>query len=149
MDLTAYVMRVLHIVGAAGFVGGALFAVVSLLPASKKVDKEKRGEFLFAAQRRSYRVLHPSMILLLISGLYQYATSIETYSDVGPRMHMVLGLKILVALVAFFILGAQTARLLKDKQGRWWGLMALLGLIVIVLASYARQVRLEAVIGAG
>ena len=141
-DYTAYVVRVLHMVGAALFVGGVLYAAVGAAPLAKRVDKDARPDFMLAAQKRSYRLLHPAMLLLLVTGLMQYATGMESYSEIGSRMHMVIGTKMLIALVAFFILVAQTARLIKKGQVRWWLAMGVLGLVVIVLASYARAVRL-------
>ena len=144
MEVLNVVMRVVHIGSAIGLLGGTLFMLAALLPASGALDEEPRGSIRDLARRRFYRIAHPAILLLLISGGYNFAIQLDAYAEAGPITHGLLGIKIILALIIFAIVFAQTFGMLRERPGRWLAVNVSLGLLIIILAAIVRHVRLDA-----
>ena len=144
MEVLNVVMRVVHIGSAIGLLGGTLFALVAFIPASSTLEEGPRESILGIVSRRFYRIAHPAILLLLISGGYNFAIQLDAYREAGPLAHGLLGIKILLALVIFGIVFAQTFGVLKGRPGRWMMVNITLGTLIIILAAVVRHVRLDA-----
>lgn len=144
MDVLDVILRVAHIGSAIGLLGGALYALAALMPAMKTLDDDLRQKLTTAAQKRFYRIAHPAILLLLLSGFYQFVVNIGVYGEAHPALHGLLGTKILLALVIFGIIFAQTFGVLKGNPGRWLKINVTLGAIIVVLAAVVRHLHLAA-----
>ena len=144
MEVLDVILRVAHIGSAIGLLGGALYALAAMLPAMKMLDEDLKQKMMTVAQKRFYRISHPAILLLLISGFYNFAINLGVYGDAHPALHGLLGTKILLALVIFFIVFAQTFGVLKGNPGRWLKINVTLGAIIVVLAAVVRHLHLAA-----
>ena len=138
------VMRVLHIVSAIALLGGAIFFLTTMLPAVRVLDEGLRGSVLQLTRKRFYRITHPALLLLLITGFYNYIRNMDIYRAAPKAVHGILGTKILLALIITVIIFAQSFGLLKGCPVRWTKVNVALGLVIVVLAAVARSMRLGA-----
>lgn len=145
MDILTVIIRILHVGSAIALLGGTLYALAVLLPATRLVDEGLRGSLLQLAQRRFYRVAHPAIVLLILTGAYNFWINLDAYREVGPISHGLLGVKILLALAILGIIFAQTFRVLPGPPARWAALNLTMGTIIIIIAAIVRHLRLDAI----
>jgi hypothetical protein len=123
-------MRFLHIVSAVTLVGGVLAWRLGALPAIEPLaaDVKTRVGNAIAASLRP--ILLTAMVLLLLSGLYQYMT----VANKTPAWNAVIGVKFLLVLhifaVGFLATGQNSARRSRQLTG-----VAISGVVVIALAA--------------
>jgi putative copper export protein len=134
-------MRSVHLIAAATWVGGSLFYLVALTPALRAVGPApalaaKIGEFF-------RKVVSTSMGVLVLTGVYLTFDRLTT-ATLGPAYLIVLGLKVVVVLLMMGLAVYQAqegATRLRRKQppGRWWTavprLILALGLLAFVLGA--------------
>lgn len=144
MQVLDIVVRILHVLSAIGLLGGTAFVVVALLPAMGGVDEPAREKLMPTVRKRFHRIVHPAVVLLLLTGIYQWVTNHEPYEQAGPVLHGVLGVKVLIALTIFGLIFAADAGVLKGGPPRWAKVNLTLGLIVVILAAIVRHLRLGA-----
>ncbi|MBI1371899.1 MAG: hypothetical protein GC159_03950 [Phycisphaera sp.] len=141
------VVRLLHILAAIGLLGGVLFMVVGLLPASKLVeDDEARASLLLTAKKKYYKVSHLAIVLLLATGVMQWMHNHDAYEAGNKKLiAALLGTKVLLALIAFSIAFADTFKVIKGPK--WAKINIVLGVTIVILAAVVRHLRLEALTG--
>lgn len=144
MEILNIVMRVVHIGSAIALLGGTLFTLAALAPAVRLADEGLRESLTQTARKRFYRIAHPSILLLLLSGAYNWWRSMDVYRQADPMLHMLLGIKVLLAMVIFAVLFAQAFGVLRGGAGRWTAVNLTLGAAIVVLAGVVRHLRLEA-----
>lgn len=137
------VMRIVHIGSAIALLGGAIFFLVVMLPAVRVLDEGLRGSILQVARKRFYRITHPALLLLIITGFYNFLTNMDVYRLAPKAIHGLIGTKILLALVITGIIFAQSFGLLKGCPSRWAKVNVTLGIVIIILAAIARSLRLS------
>ena len=136
------IMRWLHILPAVLMVGGTAFMRFALLPALAGLAENERDAFRDRVIKHWKMVVHSSIGLLLLSGFYGYYTKFRDGSPIGAY-HMLLGIKILIALVIMFIASALVGRSkglepLRAKAGTWLTINLLLAVVVILIAGYLK-----------
>jgi uncharacterized membrane protein len=130
------VIRVVHIGSAIALLGGAVFFLVVMLPAVKLLDEGLRSSILQLARKRFYRITHPAIVLLLVTGFYTYlVTNWPAYEKAPRQIHMLLGIKILLALAIMLILFAQTFGVLKGCPARWTKINIAMGIASLRLSG--------------
>ena len=147
MAILDVLMRFLHIVSAVIAVGGAFLMLIAV-PAGLKLidDATKREEVLLRIRRVFKMFVHPAILFLLISGIYNTIRLWPTYKLNMARHHafwgphLVLGL--LVMGIAFWLLAGHS---LRKNHRRWLKINVTLMLVTILLASTLRYVRLDTV----
>ncbi|MBI1335337.1 MAG: hypothetical protein GC164_00065 [Phycisphaera sp.] len=138
------VMRYLHIVSAIIAVGGVSFISLALLPGTKMLDEQLRQSTLALITRRFNIVVWWCVGGLVVSGVYNWMLLAQTYKDMGPIGNALIGTKVLLALLLFAVIWAQSVGIGKNKSPKFWLMMKLhLAAIVILLASILRYYRLE------
>jgi len=136
------VLRIVHVGSAIALLGGAVFFLVVMLPALRLLDEGLRGSILQLARKRFYRITHPALVLLWITGLYNYTANMKLYNEAPKAIHGILGTKILLALAITIIVFAQSFGILKGCPSRWAKVNVTLGILIIILAAVARSLRL-------
>jgi uncharacterized membrane protein len=132
-------IRVLHIGSAIALLGGTLFFLVVMIPSLKVMDEGLRASILQVARKRFYRISHPALLLLLLTGLYRFITDLPTY----PRsVHPLIGTKILLAVSILFIVFGQTFGVIKGCPIKWARVNLTLGVLIVILAAIVRGLRL-------
>ena len=132
--------RILHVGTAIVLVGGTFFVRFVLLPAATAVLSDDVHAKLRAAVVGTWkRFVHAGIGLLILSGAYNYYRVIVAGTHKGdPLYNALLGTKILVALILFFIASALVGRSAKFEgmrrnSGKWMLInLALAGFIVAV-----------------
>lgn len=103
-ELAALVSRWLHIVGAIAAVGGAIFALFVLLPASGVLSADAREKFHAAVRQRWSKIVFTAIGILLLSGLYNFVMISKGFRGELPGWyHPLFGIKFLLALAVFAI----------------------------------------------
>ena len=95
--------RWLHVAAACLAIGGAFFIRVLLPIATRLLDPEhKQGVFLRA--RRAFKfVVHPAILVLLVSGVYNTMGNWPWYTRNPPLLHGLFGTHLLLALAVITI----------------------------------------------
>lgn len=134
-EILLAVMRWLHITSVAVLVGGMLYARLAMFPALDALDVDRRAEALRLAARRYGRMAVAAILALLLSGTY----TIVAFPGRSPRYHMVLGIKLLLALHVFAVavlVGSNRAR----RPGRALTGAAITGLVIIAISAWLRRI---------
>jgi len=148
MDFLEYLdllMRVLHIFGAAMLVGAMLFMLMAVVPALGHLADERRGEIFAALRPRWAMLVGIGAALLIVSGLYNAARISVLYDFSGTNYHALLTVKILLALVVFFLAALVSGRSslavrLQQKLSTWLIITLILMVATLAVASYMKSV---------
>lgn len=134
-DVLVVLMRWVHISSMATLIGGILYGRLVMTPALSSLSKDT-GEALEGKAAAAYRPLVLAAVCgLIISGTY----NILTNAGHTPRYHMLLGIKLLLALhvfaVAFLITKPQNPRRARMMTGT-----LISGLIIVAISAYLRRI---------
>lgn len=146
MDILEFLMRLLHIGSAVALVGGWIYMLVVLSPAMRLVHEGLVETIQTMAAKRFIRISHPSMTFLLISGFHQFWINMEVYRKASKLVQPLIGLKMLLALAILFIIFAHAFKVLKGSPLKWAKINLALSILVVVLAVWVRQLKIEAMI---
>ncbi len=136
-------MRWSHMLGAVIIVGGTLFMYVSLRSSLTTLEPEVRAEFRRSAMDRWKHLVAVGMVLLLVSGFYNYLAITRHNHDGQGLYHALFGVKFLVALATFALLFIVTSTMkwsegLRDKS-MMWHLAVATALAVLLIAGFMRM----------
>jgi len=135
--LVSVLSRFLHVATAVVLVGGltALRFVVAPALAAHPEQME-------AIRQRWKKYVHAGIGLFLITGGYNYVVAIGNHQGDGAY-HALLGTKMLLALVVFFLASALVGRShgtqkFRDNSARWKAIVLLIAFVVIGISSFAK-----------
>lgn len=150
MNALEIIMRWLHLMGAIAAAGGAIFALVALVPALRSLPDDIRADVHEKVRKRFAMLLGISILALLVSGFYNYiVVKAPLHKDQG-LYHGLMGGKMLLAFAVFFIGSALTGRAKafeKLRQNRSMWLLVNVLLVAVIVALGAVLGRLPAVAG--
>lgn len=138
------IMRWLHIVSAIAAVGSILFYWFAVKPAvhAEFVDDAQRQAFLDRIAKRWRLLVHPPILLFLVSGFYNYIMVTRHVHEGQPLYHALFGIKFLLAILVFALaVIATSSRPWSEKvRSRPIVLVALvlLSLSVVMIGGYMR-----------
>ena len=143
VDWASVGFRVLHVGAAIVLVGGAAFMRWALLPAAEGLDDAEHDAFRERLLGRWKRFVHGGIAVVLASGLYNYLVVMRPLHKGDGLYHMLLGIKMLLALVLFFLASALVGRSkalegLRTMSKRTLGVMLLLALVIVVLSGFLK-----------
>ena len=134
-------MQWLHLTGAVTGVGALIYGSMILIPSLAELPAEARGRLVFQLVARFRPVAFAVIGVQLLTGFYNYLTHFSTRP---PAYHMILGVKILLALhvfaVAFLLAmppGANPAR--DARRPRLMKGAAISGVVILLLSAYLRR----------
>jgi uncharacterized membrane protein len=136
------VSRIVHVSTAILLVGGSAFVYLILLGAAKTLTDESHQALREAIRERWKRVVHAGIALFLLSGFYNFWRALGAHEGDG-LYHGLVGTKILLALVVFFIASAlvgKSAKLefMRRQQGKWLSIMLTLAAIIVCISGYVK-----------
>jgi hypothetical protein len=143
-ELAGLVSRWLHLFGAITAVGGAIFVLLVVLPASRVLSPEAREAFHAAARARWSKIVMLAIALLLLSGLFNFFAIVKAFGPELPRWyHPLFGIKFLLALAVFAIaslLAGRTtlAQRLRTNMKFWLTLNVLLAALIVAISGVMR-----------
>lgn len=138
--------RILHVGTAIVLVGGTVFMRFVLLPAADKLSPETH-ETLRTAVVRVWKIfVHVGVVLFLLTGFYNYQVVMIPGHRGDSTYHVLMGIKILLALVVFFlaeVLVGRAAAFEKMRQNRktWLAVIILLAAIIVAISGYLKVAR--------
>ncbi|MFQ5742070.1 MAG: hypothetical protein ACE5HV_00620 [Acidobacteriota bacterium] len=105
------IARWLHIVSIVAWAGGSLFLLVALKPAARAVGSNARP-VVEAALLRFRNLVSAATLLVLLSGFAMLGVRISYvgFGGLGPRYHLLFGIKFLLAMTLIGLAHASYAR---------------------------------------
>lgn len=142
MEYLSVLSRIAHVGTAIVLVGGTVFMRFVLMPAAKELPEAEHDQLRQRLMAKWKRVVHGGIALLLLSGLFNYMQQIPKHKGDG-LYHALLGTKMLLALIVFFIASAlvgQSAAFEKMRQNRakWMGLIVLLSALIVGISGFVK-----------
>lgn len=136
------VSRILHVVTAICLVGGSIFSLAVLLPSLAQLDEPVRKTFAQSVTARWKRFVHVGVLIFLISGFYNFARSVPLHKG-DTLYHALVGTKILIALVVFFLASALVGRseklsFIRDNRRKWLTITVVLALTIVAISGYLK-----------
>ena len=136
------ISRFIHVGAAIVMVGGTVFMRFILMPAAAELPQAEHDQLRQRLLARWKQVVYWGIALLLLSGGYNYWLAIRLHTGDG-LYHGLVGTKILLALVVFFIasvlIGRSTAfEKLRQNRAQWMGLIVLLAAVIVGLSGFVK-----------
>lgn len=140
IDIVQVIARWLHIIPVIVLVGGTVFARFFVMPAAEGLPDAEHAKLRDAVMSRWRYVVHACIGLILLSGFYNL---IKMASKTVPTWHILVGVKILLALVVFFIASALVGRSkglapLRANPRRWMAITVALALVIVLMSGVLR-----------
>jgi len=132
--------RWFHIIPVIILVGGTVFMRLSLVPAANQTSAS--AELREAVRKRWAKLVMISILLLLITGLYNAVTKLTGF-DVPPIYGILVVVKLAIGLVIFFLSARLTGRSEKavqfrEQETKWLNLLCVLMLALVLVAGYMK-----------
>jgi uncharacterized membrane protein len=128
-------MRWLHISSVAGLIGGMIYGRLVMTTSAGELASESRQ----ALDERTAALFRPivvaAIVCLTLSGVY----NVFTHAGHSPRYHILLGVKLLLAL-HIFASGILITQPHNHRRGRQMAGAALSGLAIIAISAYLRTI---------
>jgi uncharacterized membrane protein len=146
MDFVAILSRWAHIGAAVVLVGGTVFMRFALMPAAKELPEDVHNSLRERVMGNWRKIVGITILLLLLSGFANYYFVLKDTTgrlDNTKLYHPLIGVKMILAMVVFFLASALSGRAkglegLRKKSGFWMGLNLTLAAIIIAIAGYLK-----------
>ena len=134
--------RFLHVAAAIVMVGGTVFMRFILMPAAKELPDAEHDQLRQRLLARWKRVVHTGIAMLFLSGIFNYIQQRPLHRG-DTLYHALLGTKMLLAMVVFFIASALVGRSatfekMRQNRAKWMGLIVLLSVLIVGISSFAK-----------
>lgn len=140
VDLLA---RWAHVGAAIVLMGGTIFTRYVLMPAAKDLPADQHDALRARIRATWSRVVSIGILLLLLSGFYNFFTkSIPQHKGDG-LYHALMGTKILIGFVVFFLASVLTGRSPKfeswrQQPAKWLTILILLSAVTAGIGSFLK-----------
>lgn len=134
--------RVLHVMTAITLVGGSVFMLFVLHPVISKLESESKSTIQSDVIGRWKRFIHFGVLVFLASGFYNYIRAIPLHRGDG-LYHALIGTKIILALVIFFVASALVGRspklqFMRDNRAKWLKLIVLFSAVIVSFSGFVK-----------
>jgi uncharacterized membrane protein len=142
MWIVDVISRVVHVSTAIALVGGSIFMLCVLMPAAKELGEEAHQKLATAIGSRWKRFVHIGVALFLLSGFYNFARALPLHRGDG-LYHALVGIKILLALIVFFIAAALVGRSpslepIRRNRATWLKVLVALGFVIVAISGFVK-----------
>ncbi|MCC9644643.1 hypothetical protein LOC71_20405 [Rhodopirellula sp. JC740] len=136
------VSRIVHVATAITLVGGSTFLLLVLLPSAKLISEEAHQTLSQAVVGRWKRFIHAGILLFLVSGSYNYMRAIPNHKGDG-LYHALLGIKMLLAFVIFFLASALVGRSaafarIRENRSKWLGIVVFCAAVIVGISGFVK-----------
>lgn len=143
MNILDIAMRWLHLMSAIAAAGTTIFALFVLVPVLRESPEDVQTRLHDAIRPRMAKLVSISIGLLLISGFYNYLAVKMPLHEGQGLYHGLMGGKILLAFVVFFIASALTGKAkafesLRAQRAKWLTINVLLVMAIVVIGGVLR-----------
>ena len=134
--------RILHVAVAIVLVGGTVFMRFVLMPAAKELPEAEHDQLRQRLMARWKRVVHLGIAVLLLSGVFNYIQQRPIHAG-DALYHALMGTKMLLALVVFFIASALVGRSatfekMRQNRPKWMGLVVVLSALIVGISGFVK-----------
>jgi uncharacterized membrane protein len=142
-ELLVLIFRWLHIGTAIVVVGGTAFKLFVLIPAAKEIADDERQKLRAAVMKRWKWFVHLGVGLFLISGFFNYLW-VQAPLHKGDKVyHMLMGMKILLALGVFalaeIMVGrSKLAEKMRQNAPKFLAINLTLAVVIVLMSGYLR-----------
>ncbi len=141
---TALAMRWAHILTAIVVLGALIFYWLVLVPAARAALSEADAAKLREAIMKRWKpFVHGSILLFILSGLYNFTQVTAPMHDGQPQYHMLFGIKFLLAILVFVgIIVTSSTRAWSVKlreNGLVWSGLLIVGLAIVLIGGAMKQ----------
>jgi uncharacterized membrane protein len=143
IDLVNVTSRWLHISTAIVLVGGTAFIRFVLTPSAEQLPAPEHDRLRDLVTSTWRKVVRAGIVLFLVTGFYNYV-AIAIPKHHGDKLyHMLMGIKILGALVVFFLAEALVGRSaafasLRQHRKTWLLVLIVLAFAIVAISSLLR-----------
>ncbi len=142
MEYVDIISRIVHVGTAITVVGGSAFFLFVLMPSARELPDEADQQLSVAIKNRWKRFVHLGVLLFLVSGFYNYLRMIPLHRGDG-LYHALVGTKILIALVLFFIASAlvgssEKLEPMRQNRAKWLKVVVLLAALIVAISGYLK-----------
>ena len=136
------ISRIVHVSTAIALVGGSVFMVFVLLPAAKQLSAEQHERLRGLVNKSWKRYVHVGILLFLVTGFYNYFQQMPFHKKDG-LYHGLIGTKIILALVIFFIASVLVGRSAKFEwmrvgREKWLKIIVLLAAMIVGMSGFVK-----------
>jgi uncharacterized membrane protein len=131
--------RWVHVGAAIVLLGGSTFVRFVLMPAAEQLPEAEHRQLRSGVMARWKRIVMIGIVLLLVTGGYNY------YARDGKtsQYHMLMGIKMLLALGVFFLASALTGRseglaAVRRDAKKWLTVLIVLASVVVAIAGFLK-----------
>jgi uncharacterized membrane protein len=135
MTVIDVIMRWMHISSMATLIGGMIFGRGVMAQAAAGLSPESRESFMDRAALFYRPLVYSSIAGLLISGVYNILHTVGH----TPFYHMLLGIKLLLAMHVFAV-AILVTRARNPRRSRMMAGAAVSGLAIIAIAAYLKNI---------
>jgi uncharacterized membrane protein len=137
-----WISRFLHVATAITLIGGSGFLRFVLLPAAARLDPAAHETLAAELTARWKRIVHLGIVLFLASGLYNYYRAIPDHRG-DSLYHALVGTKILLALIVFFLAAALVGRAaalepIRRQRRRSLAALVLLATLIVGISAWVK-----------
>ena len=142
-ELVAVLSRWVHVGTAIVVVGGTFFVRFVLMPAAASLPDAEHAALRERLMGRWKMFVHTGVLLFLLSGFYNYLV-VGLPQHRGDKLyHALLGTKIILAFVVFFVAIALTGRskgtqVFRQKARTWLAVNVLLAAIIVGISGFLK-----------
>lgn len=142
MEVIDIVSRIVHVGTAITLVGGMVFTLFVLIPSASRLGQDAHDLLAAEVKGRWKRFVHIGLLLFIVSGFYNYFQAMPLHKGDGPY-HGLVGTKMILAIVIFFIASALVGRSAKlqsmrDNKVFWLRLAVLLAAVIVAISGYVK-----------
>lgn len=136
------ISRWAHIGTVIVLIGGSAFMRLALMPAAAELPDDQHQTLKEKVFARWRKIVGIGIGLILISGLYNFVRAIPDHKGQG-LYHGLIGTKIILAFVVFFLASALTGRSekfesMRQNAKKWIGILLLLAAIIVAISGFAK-----------
>jgi uncharacterized membrane protein len=139
------VTRILHVATAIVVVGGTFFIRCVLFPAAKQnLSDDAHARLRGGVMGTWKKIVHTGIVLFILTGGINYYRVIAAETHKGdPVYHAVLGTKIILALVIFFIASVLVGRAaafegMRKNAPKWMTVNLILATLIVAASGFLR-----------
>ncbi len=137
------VFRVVHVATAIVLVGGSVFMRFAVIPAESELSESDRAGFRGRVLGYWSKFVHGGITFLLASGFYNYLVVTRPLHKGDGHYHMLVGIKILLAMVLFFLASALVGRSaalqgLRERARTTVTVMIILAAAIVSISGYLK-----------
>lgn len=136
------VSRVVHVGTAIALVGGTVFMRFVLHPAAKELSDAEHDKLRAGVIARWKRFVHAGILLFVVSGFYNYFRQMPNHKGDG-LYHMLVGTKMLLGFVVFFLASALVGRskafeAMRQQRAKWLSIIVLLAFVIVAISGFVK-----------